>query len=76
MDTQKEIKCPDCDGTGARLEMTMTQGCCHRPNDDGSCCGVGEPNWEPEQVQCSKCKATGMIKNPNLTDTKAKEKQL
>lgn len=56
-----ENKCPDCEGTGVKVEMMPVQVCCGRPTENGSCCGYAEIGYEPEQVQCEKCRATGII---------------
>lgn len=59
------IICPDCDGTGTRIEIGIEPTCCQRPNEDGSCCGIQELKVAKKQQPCERCVQTGRI--PKVT---------
>ena len=55
------ITCPDCEGSGIVTGTRVEPRCCGRINDDGSCCGYPEPDYQPTPEQCERCRATGII---------------
>ena len=55
------VPCPECEGTGIVVGVSIVLRCCGNLNEYGECCNYPVHDQVAKPEQCERCEATGQL---------------